>query len=171
LEKQFLIFLSGTEAKKHNNIHKLVIEKGRLYSGEEKASMNNGFRAYMSNKIPLINSAGKIIGLLGISIDITERKRLEDVEKQIYKQMAFYELGKVTNDIGTPLRALKVVEDMYKDTFRKREKKMFEFSVESIKDIGDRLISKYRSMKESVYNSFDFLENLEIERVKPKRIR
>jgi PAS domain S-box-containing protein len=146
-------FLSGAEAKKHNNIHKLVIEKGKLYSGEEKTSMNNGFRTYMSNKIPLINSAGKIIGLLGISIDITERKGLEELEKQIDKQMELYEPGKVANDIGTPIQALKVVEDMYKDKFGEREKKLFEFSVRSIKDIGERLIREYRSMGKRVYGN------------------
>lgn len=47
--------------------------------------MHNGFRVYMSHKIPLTNSVGKIIGLLGISIDITDRKRAEELELRLEK--------------------------------------------------------------------------------------
>jgi transcriptional regulator with PAS, ATPase and Fis domain len=94
---------------------------------------------YLSIKSPLMID-GQAEGVIGIAVDITERKRLEELEKQIDKQIEFYELGKMANDIGTPIQALKVVEDMYKDTFGEREKKLFEFSLRTIKDIGDRLM-------------------------------
>ncbi|MDR1104396.1 MAG: hypothetical protein LBK92_03475 [Endomicrobium sp.] len=63
LGKTIFDLLPETEAKKHNNINKLVIEKCKVYRGEEKASMYNGFRTYMSHKLPLTNSAGKNVGL------------------------------------------------------------------------------------------------------------
>lgn len=50
--------------------NEFALEEGPLYS-------NENLSYYFTRKIPLHNSAGKVIGLLGISLDITERKMLE----------------------------------------------------------------------------------------------
>ncbi|MDR1243966.1 MAG: PAS domain-containing protein [Endomicrobium sp.] len=122
---------------------------GKPYEGEERGYLiENRFAICLSTKIPLFDVEGKIVGLLGVSFDITDRERAGELEKQ----MELYEVEKM-DDICAPIQALKVVEYVCKDKLAERENKMLEFSVKSIKDIGDRLISKYRRMKKSVYNN------------------
>lgn len=55
-----------------------VFEKGITITSEEPAVLPNGEKAvFLSNKTPIHDSQGNIIGLVGISIDITDRKRQE----------------------------------------------------------------------------------------------
>ena len=60
-----------------------VIRTGQKRVIEEPAVLQDGSKAiFLSNKIPLHNRRGKIIGMAGISIDITERKQVEITLKQ-----------------------------------------------------------------------------------------
>ncbi|MDR2067232.1 MAG: PAS domain-containing protein [Endomicrobium sp.] len=137
-------FLSEAEAKKHRNINKLVTEKCKLYTGEEKASMNNGFRTYMSHKIPLTNSAGKIIGLLGISIDITDRKKAEELEKKLAIQSELYEIGKeVIHEIWAPLPTLGILHFGCKDKLSKQEREILEWAIQKLREVSDMLLKRY----------------------------
>ncbi|MDR0617662.1 MAG: hypothetical protein LBG23_02730, partial [Endomicrobium sp.] len=123
----------------------------------------------MSHKIPLTNSVGKIIGLLGISIDITDRKRAEELELRLEKieqekQKELYEIAKgVSHDICSPISALNAVKYMCADNLPEPGKKMFELSLESIKNISDRLIKQYRRMQKGESNSTE-VEEPKIER-------
>jgi two-component system aerobic respiration control sensor histidine kinase ArcB len=65
-----------------------VIETNTEWVMEENALNIDGQPAiYLSRKIPLQNSAGEIAGILGVSIDITDRKRMEE-ELKIAKEKA-----------------------------------------------------------------------------------
>jgi two-component system aerobic respiration control sensor histidine kinase ArcB len=70
-----------------------AIDEAVMTSGIEKIAEENGFdlegnpAVYFTRKVPLRNKAGKIVGLLGVSIDITERKKMED-ELRIAKEKA-----------------------------------------------------------------------------------
>lgn len=55
-----------------------IIRSGIPQTLEEPAILKNGARAvFLSSKAPLRDDSGKIIGLLGISIDITKQKEIE----------------------------------------------------------------------------------------------
>ena len=55
-----------------------VMDCGLEYCCEEQTRLPNGSEAiFLSRKVPMKNAKGKVIGLLGISIDITERIRHE----------------------------------------------------------------------------------------------
>ncbi|MBT7338962.1 MAG: PAS domain-containing protein, partial [Candidatus Jacksonbacteria bacterium] len=55
-----------------------VIEGGKSIVIEEPAVLPDGSDAvYLSTKVPLRNSQNEIVGIVGISIDITERKKIE----------------------------------------------------------------------------------------------
>ena len=56
-----------------------VIETGESITVEEPAVLPNGTKAmFLSSKVPLHNANNEIIGIIGISIDITERKKQEE---------------------------------------------------------------------------------------------
>lgn len=65
------------QAEELNNINTKVMTTGIAHISEEYAVMADGTSVYLSNKIPLRNKDNHIIGILGVSIDITERKKME----------------------------------------------------------------------------------------------
>lgn len=69
-------------------VNKKVMETGRNISIEEPALLKGGSMAtYLSNKGPIKNESGDIVGMVGISFDITERKQHE-AELKILKEEA-----------------------------------------------------------------------------------
>ncbi len=66
------------QAEELNKINNEVMETGKEYSIEEWGELYDGKRAtFISKKSPMRNSKGEIIGIIGISFDITERKMME----------------------------------------------------------------------------------------------
>lgn len=69
------------DAEELNRINNSVMGTGITYYGEEIAiSSTEGEVVCLSQKMPLHSQDGKVIGLLGISFDITDRKRAEALE-------------------------------------------------------------------------------------------
>ncbi|MDR2617027.1 MAG: HAMP domain-containing histidine kinase [Endomicrobium sp.] len=100
---------------------------------------------YLSVKAPLIIN-DTVKGVIGLAVDITEKKKAEELEKKLAIQIELYEIAKgVAHDICSPLSALEMVKYMSLDKLSPEERKMFELSLRSIKDIAERLVSKYRS--------------------------
>jgi two-component system, cell cycle sensor histidine kinase and response regulator CckA len=68
------------QAESYRRDDRQVIKSGcARYSIEESLTTSDGNNiTLLTNKIPLHNSKGEICGVLGISMDITERKRAED---------------------------------------------------------------------------------------------
>ena len=54
-----------------------IIQSGMAVTGEEVLSTNGEVRTYLASKAPLRDSNGSIIGVMGVSRDITERKQAE----------------------------------------------------------------------------------------------
>jgi PAS domain S-box-containing protein len=62
-----------------------VIRTGEGIINKEEMSMSrsgDGVRWHLTTKIPLRDSSGKIVGLVGMSSDITERKRIEEALRE-----------------------------------------------------------------------------------------
>jgi PAS domain S-box-containing protein len=64
----------------YRNSDKVVLETGKpvLHIEESYPNGINGEVVYDTSKVPLFDNNGKISGIFGVSIDITERKRLEE---------------------------------------------------------------------------------------------
>lgn len=90
-------------------INHAVMETGVTYFGEEKCEIPGHEGIHLTQKVPLKNKEGKIIGLLGISLDITDRKK---IEKELQEAKEIAEIANQTktefirnmeHDIRTPL--------------------------------------------------------------------
>lgn len=108
--------LENKEAQLLNQINTMVMETGVPQQVEESANMYNGFRDYLSIKEPLFNSDGKVIGLLGISVDITERKKAEQLQKENYALEKASKLvkaisGSIAHEMRTPMSIVGINAD------------------------------------------------------------
>lgn len=90
-----------------------VLQTGATIQLEEVILQNDGSRAIMlTNKSPLRNDAGEIIGIVGTSTDITERKKMEEKLREAKEKADVANLAKteflenMRHDIRTPLSGI-----------------------------------------------------------------
>jgi PAS domain S-box-containing protein len=55
-----------------------VLKTGEPLTVEERAPRPDGAHTYLATKFPLADTQGRVYGVCGISVDITERKRVEE---------------------------------------------------------------------------------------------
>lgn len=74
-----------------------VMSTGRAEQLEEEVSYPDGRRAYwLSTKAPMLDAGGQVVGLIGASLDITDRKTVEAQRREIQER---YRLAaRATND-------------------------------------------------------------------------
>ena len=94
-------------------INQAVIAQGKAVVAEEPAVLADGTQAvFLSNKVPLRNSKGDVMGMLGISFDITDRKKAEQslieskkrIEEASQAKTEF--LYNMRHDIRTPFSGI-----------------------------------------------------------------
>jgi hypothetical protein len=138
--------------------------------------MHNGFRTYLSHKTPLINNSGKLVGLLGISIDVTDRKNADELRVQnrlkkieIERQQKNKLIAERTShDIRSPLIALESFAKSCKNLSEKEHIALRNI-ITSVTSIANNLLCKYNEGEQKVderdYVAFplgvlDALENI-----------
>ena len=90
---------------------RLVIESGRTLVREEVLTAVGVTRTYLASKAPYFDSDGKIIGMVGISRDITDRKRQE-------QHLAMLSgLGQKLNSAASPAEAGRIITDAAEQMF------------------------------------------------------
>jgi len=67
-----------------------VMELGVTQTYEERGTANGISRSYLATKGPYRNAQGEIVGLLGVSRDITERKRAEEEMRQSQQKLRMH---------------------------------------------------------------------------------
>jgi signal transduction histidine kinase len=92
-----------------DKVNKQVIEKGETVIVEEPAIEKDGSQStYLSHKSPLRDHSGTIIGLIGVSINITQRKKMEEAmnlakeEAEIANETKSQFIENMEHDIRTP---------------------------------------------------------------------
>jgi signal transduction histidine kinase len=110
----------------------------------EEQFQNNYF---LSIKKPLVID-GKIEGIIGLSIDITEKKKIEELESKLKMREELYKIAKeVSHDIASPVMSLKIIEEMYKGKLKEQDERMLKTAIRSIEDMAGKMLSKYRINK------------------------
>jgi PAS domain S-box-containing protein len=108
-----------------NNVNKLVLA-GEVVEKEENIIIDKKDFTFLSNKRPLYNSNNEIVGIIGVSVDITDRKQKENLELEKQKYLAQlaaqevfkncinniqYELDFAKNDLLNKIIDTKIIVD------------------------------------------------------------
>ncbi len=89
-----------------------IIKSGLSETVEEEAIVNGKKAVMLSSKTPLKNKSGDILGVIGISFDITERKEIENMLRNAKEQAEVANnaktrfLEEMRHDIRTPLSGI-----------------------------------------------------------------
>ncbi|MDR3071694.1 MAG: hypothetical protein LBU29_03795, partial [Endomicrobium sp.] len=132
---------AGPEVWKNN---RRVIEEGKPMMVEENSP--EGY-TFLSVKYPLVIN-GKVEGVIGLAVDITDKKKREELQKKLEIQEELYRIAKkVAHDINSPISALKIVAYMSANKLTEKEKRMLEMSITSIESIAETLLGEYKTIK------------------------
>lgn len=161
------------QARKLNEINNQVMKTGKTKIEEEYAVMSNGPRIYLSQKTPLKDKKNNIIGVLGISLDITKQKKLEEKlrvakEKAEAASQAKSEfIANMSHDLRTPLSGIIGMAEhlFYEKPEIKEEAQMIHKAACSLlkmhTEIIDKTISGKAHDKEVKAESFNLYQCLE----------
>jgi len=95
-----------------------VIQNGTIIMEEENfVDLSGEQKVYFSRKAPLKDKQGHIVGLLGISLDITEKKETDKLQKENEIAQKNAEVmnilsGSIAHEIRTPLSIIKINADL-----------------------------------------------------------
>ncbi len=92
-----------------NHTNEQVMSTGEAISKEEEAIFIDGLsRVFRSSKSPMKDESGTVIGMIGVSIDITQQKEIERLEQEKLKtHEAFAKTcTQIAHDIRSPAMAL-----------------------------------------------------------------
>jgi len=68
---------------------KVVLQRKAIIDFEETKHIHGGQPVYLlSSKVPLINNKDEVIGVLGISTDISDRKKEDELKKHLFQDLA-----------------------------------------------------------------------------------
>lgn len=139
------------KANQYREADLLVMTNGSAHIVEENAFYNNKYSTFLSTKAPLYGKNAEIIGVVGISFDITDRKEKEKLilENQAYKakeklQQKFKTIvDRVAHDIRSPLFSLQGITDLSPE-ISKANRTLIRQSIERISDIAANLLRYFK---------------------------
>jgi PAS domain S-box-containing protein len=138
-------YYKNTEVGRMLREHDLrVIESGRNELMEETVPADGGERTFLSRKVPYRSLNGDVIGIIGVSHDITERKQQEEKLKNAQKESESASraksefLANMSHEIRTPLNGVLGMADLLAMTDLSEEQQEY---VNALKLSGKNLLS------------------------------
>ena len=141
-------------AEKFTNEEMEIIRTGKPVIEKEEMILNPESKeefCHLTNKIPLKDERGKVIGILGVSHNITSRKKAEEALKRAYEELEETNrnlqkankvksqfLANMSHEIRTPLNAIIGMTGLLMDTQLSSEQRDF---TQTIYTSGDILLA------------------------------
>lgn len=133
---------------------KKVMETGKALTTEDVFKQANGsVVTVLTNKTPLINKKGKTEGVLAISVDITDRKKMEKElhQAKIAAEAASHAktefIANMSHDIRTPLTGIIGMSQVIEDKAQNNEERNYAGMLHAS---GEQLLSLLNSVLEVV---------------------
>lgn len=110
-------------------------------------------KIYLSKKIPLHDENGNIIGMLGVSVDITDRKQMEDDLKRAKEEAETANraktqfLANMSHDIRTPLSGVIGLSEILENSLLNPEQKQ---DAHLLHDSGEELLNLLNDILDDV---------------------
>jgi PAS domain S-box-containing protein len=125
----------------------------------------------LTKKSPLYDDKGNVIGIIGVSIDITDRKEKEELETKLKLQEELYRVARdVAHDIVSPLTALGAFQYLVINKLTDKEKEILNSLKRSINDIASKMMQKYKEIKEIDYNKMSSVTKKQEEKKEGEKI-
>ena len=106
----------------------------------------------LTRKSPLYDDKGNVVGIIGVSIDITDRKEKEKLEIKLKLQEELYRIARdVAHDIVSPLTALGAFQYLVTNKLTDKENEILDSLKRSITDIAGKMMEKYKEIKDMDY--------------------
>jgi two-component system aerobic respiration control sensor histidine kinase ArcB len=124
-----------------------VMSTGDIYETEETSTLvDHSQKIFLTTKKPFYDSHKNIVGLIGISVDITSRKKAEELRikhETAEKVIAFAKLmaGSMAHEIRTPLGVIGSRIDVLKITFEE---------LELNDEVKKTFLNEYRTIKRTI---------------------
>jgi signal transduction histidine kinase len=105
----------------------------------------------LSVKAPLVIDQ-KVEGIIGVSIDITDRKKKEELETKLKLQEELYRVARdIAHDIMSPLTALGTFQYLVTNKLTDKENEILDSLKRNINSIASKMMEKYKEIKEIDY--------------------
>ena len=131
-----------------------VIRTGKIKKLEESGNLADGsWVCFMSSKLPMKDKEGNTIGIVGLSLDITDRKKIEEElvaikAKEVVNRTKTEFIANMSHDLRTPLVAICGTADLLKG------EKVFTY--EEVQRIAEDLSSSGKILLNLIENILDF---------------
>jgi two-component system, OmpR family, aerobic respiration control sensor histidine kinase ArcB len=138
-------FLPKELADTHIKINQEILQKGIEYSGEEKGLLTKQPTIYLTKKVPLRDHNQKIIGILGVSLDITELKQTQEAlrvaldKSELANRSKSEFIQNMSHDIRNPLASILGMAQILYDTTTETTQEYAHMLVQSSERLLDLL--------------------------------
>ncbi len=121
-----------------------VIRSQKAHTYELTMHLPHAVRYFLSTKSPYFGPQGELIGLIGVSLDITDRRKIEEQLRQIQKMEAIGTLsGGIAHDFNNLLTVIKGYTGMVLDAVEEENLRLL---VSNIDQAADRAASLTRQL-------------------------
>ncbi len=151
-----------------HDVDRKIIKYGTPQIVEDIIPIKNNNRIFLTSKTPLIDKNGSIIGVLGISTDISDLKKMEEDLKTAKEAAEAGEKAKaefianISHDMRTPLSGIITTAHQLEEDDDVSEEKRKELSMQ-LAESGDALLEMFQEILEDVTADHMTEKDIELE--------